>query len=128
MRLPADKHDQRAVEEFRTATPDEIAPYLAGLLEWIQDLNWPVARGIVEVLSRSDSRIVPHLKSILRGDDEVWKYSVLSSLALEVAPEVREELMDDVVRIINMPTEGEKTEDLPAVARDVLIKNSFEQR
>lgn len=47
---------------------------LPGLLEWIQDLNWPGAERIAAFLSEIGDPLIPHVKNVLRNhhDDEEW--------------------------------------------------------
>ena len=48
--LPKDKFDISAVEQLRTEDTQQVIPLLPKMLEWIQDMNWPVAKPMVEVL------------------------------------------------------------------------------
>ncbi|MFJ6211704.1 DUF5071 domain-containing protein [Lysinibacillus sp. NPDC092081] len=52
---------------------DKILPLLPNLLEWIQDMNWPVASSILELLLTFPEEIVPHVQNVLSSDDENWK-------------------------------------------------------
>lgn len=49
---------------------------LSGLLEWLQDMNWPGAQQIAEFLRSIGSPVVPHIREILKQhpDDEIWIY------------------------------------------------------
>ncbi|MFJ6266178.1 DUF5071 domain-containing protein [Lysinibacillus xylanilyticus] len=41
--LPRHKFDNDRVELIKKMDRDKILPLLPNLLEWIQDMNWPVA-------------------------------------------------------------------------------------
>ena len=125
MELPRTKLDTDIARRLEGLPPDTLAPHLPALLEWVQDINWPVARIIAPILARFDARIVPHLRTILQGDDDVWKYWVISAIIQEMDPAVREGVMDEIVRIINTPTEGERREEVDLVARDVMVLVSY---
>lgn len=49
------------------------------LLEWIQDLNWPGANIIVDFLVQFDDNLIEHFRKILKSDDKIWIYGLLSS-------------------------------------------------
>ena len=120
LRIPRDKHDLEAVEALAQQPVHELESLLPELLEWLQDYNWPVARALVPVLSRCGLEIVPPLKAVLQSDDDVWKYWLLEALVIHLKTEVREALRDDVLRIINQPTQGERDEEVVDAARDLL--------
>lgn len=126
MQLPRDKGDTATAKMLAQRSLDELAPHLAELLTWIQDYNWPVAKIVGPVLTACDDRIVPHIRAVLSGHDDVWKYWTLSQVVAHLPKTVRDELMDEVVRIINSPTPGEKQEDVDLVARDVMVLYSSE--
>lgn len=120
MELPPHKHDLETARAFEDCSLDELAPHLGGLLEWIQDINWPVARVVLPILARADDRIVPHIQAILVSDDDVWKYWVIDALAPRLDASVRSQLMDAVTRIANEPTEGEVADEVHLVAASLL--------
>ena len=60
-----------------------VAPLLKGMLEWVQDPNWPVARVLYPFLGTIGVPIAPFLREVLATDDEDWIFFVISEL---VAP------------------------------------------
>lgn len=120
MDLPRHKSDLETALSLQACSLDELAPYLAELLVWFQDFNWPVAQRIAPILARSDARIVPHIRAVLDGDDDVWKYWVLDQLVSILDSSVRAALLEDVQRIIDEPTPGELAEEVHLVASDVM--------
>lgn len=53
-----------------------IKVILPGLLEWLQDMNWPGAAQIADLIREIGDPIVPYIKTVLKHhkDDEVWIY------------------------------------------------------
>ena len=127
MKLPQHKHDTAIAAVFGSLSMDELAPHLPELLGWMQDFNWPVAKVLQPILACSDRRIAPHIIDVLRGDDEVWKYWLLAELVIDLDASVRELLMDEIVRIINAPTDGERAEEVHLAAADVMVLYSHER-
>lgn len=46
--IPKDKHDINAIKNLDHYSYNEIKPICINLLEWIQDINWPVAKKYLE--------------------------------------------------------------------------------
>ena len=123
--LPADKHDCEAIARLKAAGRAAVVPLVPRLLEWIQDMNWPVARPVVELLSDYPDELVTPVRAVLRGDDDVWKYWVVSELLVDGPEELRDALSEDVMRIVNAPTPGEVAEEVHLAARDVVFVMSY---
>src|SRR5690348_13441096 len=87
--LPQHKHDHERFQRLRNLGYPAIAPVLPGLFEWVQDMNWPVAGEVASFLSSLGGAVQPQVKTVLEGDDGMWKYWVLSAI---IAPMPREEL------------------------------------
>ncbi|MEO1013484.1 MAG: DUF5071 domain-containing protein, partial [Bacteroidota bacterium] len=48
--IPKDKLDIEMAEKLNQYPYEEIKPIIPDLLEWIKDMNWPVARTVAEYL------------------------------------------------------------------------------
>ena len=118
--VPKDKFDEAAVAAAQAAGFPALNPVLPNLLEWLQDINWPVARGLVPVLAGAGPEIVPHIRVVLAGDDGMWKSVLIGWLIGELDPGVRALLMDDLVRLAEAPTHDDKYEDVDEYAQDLL--------
>lgn len=70
---------------------------LPKLLGWLRDMNWPGAHIIAEFLAQNQSLIAPAVGEILRGDDDVWKYWVLTALVPQFHRESVASLSDDLL-------------------------------
>ena len=97
-----------------------VEPILPELLEWLQDCNWPVARVLAPFLGSIGLPMLPHVRKLLEGDDDIWKYWVLSRV-VEESPTLAAALREDLERIANSPTASETAEELDRKAREILI-------
>lgn len=96
-------------------------PALPQMLEWLQDLNWPVA-GIFQPFLKGIGRpLAPYVRNILCGDDDGWKYSLLTAVVAQ-SPELALALKPELERIASKPSSGELDEDVSAVAIEILTK------
>ena len=112
---PSDKFDVKTAQAISASgNPPE-----AVLLEWIQDLNWPVAHILAPFLASSGAAIAPGIREVLCANDETWKYSVLIGVVAESA-ELKVILRSDLERIRDTPTRGEEAEGLPSLAIEIL--------
>ncbi|MED4531811.1 DUF5071 domain-containing protein [Metabacillus fastidiosus] len=82
--LPRHKHDFERVNELKRREREEILPLLPFLIEWMQDMNWPIAHDIAELLLTFPNEIVPLIKDVLAGNDDIWKYWCLKVLIKSV--------------------------------------------
>ncbi len=121
MQLPRDKQDIAAALALQAVPVDELGPHIPVLLEWLRDMNWPVARPVAAALARCGIQLVAPLRAALSSTDDIWKYWIVSHLLLEVDGHVRHSVADLIVRIRNAPTAGEITEEVHLAAGDVLI-------
>lgn len=118
--IPATKFDTTAIENAASLGFPTINPILSELLEWVKDGNWPVANGVLVLLAQAGPEIAPHINAIFGGDDEEWKYFILSGLVKNLKPEVAELLRPSVIRMARDPDVMEKAAEVDKVACDVL--------
>jgi hypothetical protein len=59
-----------------------VKSILPGLLEWIQDINWPGAGDIAVFLLEIGDPVIPYVKDVLNqhSDDEEWVYRIFNDL------------------------------------------------
>ena len=120
LRLPRDKFDLDAVDAV-AAAPGEALGLLPGLLAWLYDPNWPVARALAPVLPRVGPALGPALADVLRtGDDDDGKASILASLGPLLTPEQFEAVRPELERLATHPTEGERREGAAEEAERLL--------
>lgn len=124
MQLPIDKADVATADFLASLPPEAIRPHIPALLEWLQDMNWPVARPIAAVLAKCGLDLVEPIRAILQGDDSVWKYW-MASLLCDVEPNVRIALEDDIIRICEHPTAAEIVDEVHLAMRDVFLLMAY---
>jgi hypothetical protein len=117
--LPQDKHDTEAATALVAAGWESIVPMMPQILEWMQDMNWPVARVFQPFLANAGVRLVPFVRAVFATDDNVWKYNILVDIVGQ-SPELATALRADLERLANNPTVGERLEGVPEEAREIL--------
>ena len=118
--IPKDKFDTQAVVQATALGFPALNPILPDLLEWMQDLNWPVARDLAPVLARAGIEIVAPIKSIFAGDDLGWTYFLIMGLLPYVSTEVWALLEGDLRRFAEHPTPEQKLEEVDEIATETL--------
>ncbi|AEW03054.1 hypothetical protein A4D02_03400 [Niastella koreensis] len=79
--IPQHKDDQKVIESLKQLSFEEIKPIIPDLLEWLQDINWPIAGPVADILEPFSDSIVPDIIKILRTNDGLWKLWILTTLA-----------------------------------------------
>ena len=82
--IPKDKFDLEAVEHLKSLPASEVVPLLPELMTWMQDMNWPVAKPVVELLLTYPNEITPLIEDVLAGNDDMWVYWCLDKLILKL--------------------------------------------
>jgi hypothetical protein len=119
--IPQHKSDlEPAIKAIEAGFPT-VAPILPDLLEWLQDINWPVARILAPFLATIGIPLIPHIQEILKTDDEIWKYWIIVSI-INNSPELAKAFRADLERLAKAPEENEAREELNLVAQEVLEK------
>ena len=118
--IPKDKHDIAAVENLKSTDAEAVVPLLPKLFEWVQDMNWPVAEPMVELLLHYPNELTPLVDEVLRGNDDMWIYWCLVSIVPKLPFYSKLVLADAIEQIAAM----EKTpfnEDNIEAAQEALI-------
>jgi hypothetical protein len=118
--VPSSKGDLPAAKRAVAAGWPAVERVLPELLEWIQDVNWPVAPVLMPFLASVGDPLVPYLRPILEGKDIMWKYWIVSDLLLSTPLTVVDALRPELERLLASPTQEEAEIDLPDEARTVL--------
>src|SRR3954453_10350146 len=117
--LPSDKRDTEKVKAIVALGFPAVEPILPALLEWMQDINWPVAQALQPFLASIGAPLAPHIRSVLNTDDDVWKNWVLCHIVVE-SPELQTMLRADIEILATGPQGGEQAEELDVLARQIL--------
>lgn len=118
--LPRHKFDNERVEIIKKMDREKILPLLPRLLEWIQDMNWPVAPSVLELLLTFPEEIVPHVQDLLYSDDDNWKWFILRFLVTELPVESRAQFKEYLIRVAETPTHNEFAEEIDEIAKEIL--------
>ena len=121
MELPKDKFDFATVETLNKLPVEAIAPHIPELLVWLQDTNWPISKPVANLLSKQRKELIEPIRTVLYGNDAIWKKGIISDLVCNTDSEVRLSLSDELMRIANHPTKEEKEEETDLAARDAIF-------
>ena len=129
--LPQHKGDDAAVERLRQLPEAELLPLLPellpGLLGCLLDGNWPIAKGVGDLLAAHLHQLAPTLwepefLEALAGTDDIWKGNLLYLLDQAALPEFPPTVRQVIERIAHMPTPSEREYDTDEAARELLAK------
>lgn len=109
--VPRDKHDHERASAAIAAGYPAVESILFELLEWLQDMNWPVAQDLAPFLAGIGSPLIPHIRRIFETNDEMWKYWIIGAI-FQYSEEVAEVFRDELARIAYSPTDRELEEGL----------------
>lgn len=115
--IPRHKDDQEVIEQLKKLSFEEIKPIVPDLLEWLQDINWPIAGPVSEVLLPFTDEIAPYIVNILKSHDGIWKLWILTFLLRNTKNPI---FLEELERIAKFPTRDEIEEGVHMEAQDIL--------
>lgn len=120
--LPKDKFDLDVVNRLSSATPEQVSGVAPSLLEWIADMNWPVASEIIQVLPGFYKVLLPNIESILTNPDNdiIWRCNIISKLLTQFPKESLLPLFPIIQKYADFIPQNEDEEDLKNVALDLV--------
>jgi hypothetical protein len=119
--VPRSKHDDEAADAAIAAGYPAVDPILPDLLEWLQDMNWPVAQSLAPFLASIGEPLIPHLKKIFESNDVIWKGWIVSRI-IEENHGLALSFRDYLESLVNISPKDEDDEWLIECARGVLEK------
>lgn len=122
--LPKHKGDLEAIANLKSYTHQQVKPIVPELLTWLQDLNWPVAGPIALHLQSIAEHITDDIISIIKGQDEVWKYWLVLVFGTNATAPIAPKLLAEFKRIATQPTKAEIAEEIQELALEVINKVS----
>lgn len=122
--MPSDKMDTARAEELVSFGYPTVVDALPSIIEWIQDLNWPVARVLRPFLAEIGAPLAPHVLAVLKTNDETWKWSVLNGVVAH-SRELAESIRPELERLAEAPTPSEVHEELNDMARQIVADLSL---
>ncbi|WP_253896093.1 DUF5071 domain-containing protein [Solibacillus sp. R5-41] len=102
----------------------EVIPLLPQLLEWIQDMNWPVAEPVLEVLLQYPTKLIPHVEEVLLGNDDMWIYWCLVKV-FPALPDFSKQVLVNAVEQLAMQKITPFNEDIVETAKEALQSCHF---
>jgi len=118
--IPSSKFDLNACEVLQKTSPEVLRAEIRSLLVWVQDINWPVALPVMNALKLQGSYLVAPISEVLRGNDESWKYNVLTYFLPSLESSVVKELQPEILRIAMSPTKPEIREQVNEAASQLI--------
>ncbi|WP_254848748.1 DUF5071 domain-containing protein [Paenibacillus odorifer] len=109
--ISKDYWDGAAETVIRLGYP-RVKSILPGLLEWIQDLNWPGAGEIAGFLLEIGDPMIPYVKDVLNqhSDDQEWVYWIFEKLIDHWNTKQVQQIQAELIKISQ-----EKANDLSAL-------------
>jgi len=117
--IPTSKFETAKAERLVALGYPAVGPVLPQILEWVQDLNWPVARVFQPFLVSIGAPLAPFVRTVLATSDDSWKHYVVIGI-VGASTELAHALRQDLERIVRSPTPGEVAEEVSDVAAEVL--------
>ncbi|MFG4001547.1 DUF5071 domain-containing protein [Flavobacterium aquidurense] len=115
--IPKDKFDYETVDRLKSCSYDQIESIIPELLEWLQDMNWPISQPIAEYLLPFFEKIAPEILKILQGKDEVWKYWMLVTFGKITKDKL---VLEEINRIAKNPTQEEADNEVSEIANEII--------
>lgn len=106
--IPKHKDDQKVIAGLKKLSFEQLRPIVPELLEWLQDMNWPIARPVADILEPHVDRIVPEIMEIFKTNDGLWKMWILLNLLKNTANPI---LLGEIERVAKFPTRDEIQEE-----------------
>lgn len=114
--VPKDKSDIETAQKLFQYSYEEIKEIVPELLEWLQDMNWPVARYVADYLLTILDKIEVDVFEILKGNDLVWNDWLLTVFGMHIKSE---DIKKEILRLAISPSENEKRECLNETAIEI---------
>ncbi|WP_375102815.1 DUF5071 domain-containing protein [Paenibacillus sp. RS8] len=118
--ISKDYWDGAAETVVRLGYP-RVKSVLTGLLEWLQDTNWPGAGQISVFLREIGDPMIPYVKKVLNhhSDDQEWVYNIFEELINHWNTKQVLQIQEELIKISQ-----EKASDLTAL-RILLTHNVY---
>ena len=120
--IPKDKLDTETAEKLKQFSYEEVKLIIPNLLEWIQDMNWPVSRVVADYLITISENLTSEIIDILNGKDEMWKYWTIGVFGIYSEKPLQPEVKEIINRIANNPSLEEIENEVNLQAINALNK------
>lgn len=117
--LPASKYDVEKAQELIDRGWPAVEPVISSILEWLQDLNWPVAKVFQPFAVSVGAPLAPAVRQVLLGSDSGWKYSLLVGV-VALSQELELALIPELECLATRPSSSDQAEGLQELALEIL--------
>jgi hypothetical protein len=117
--IPATKFETDKASALVQLGFPAVEPVMPQILEWLQDLNWPVGHVFQPFLASIGQPLAPYIRVVLAGEDDGWKYSLLR-VVVDQSPELARALRPELEHVAKNPSAGEVKEEVNQVAIEIL--------
>ncbi|WP_197081653.1 DUF5071 domain-containing protein [Paenibacillus sp. E194] len=124
--LPTDKCDYDSIDRLKSLKPEELQRIIPELLEWTQDINWPVAPKIIEILIPLDKLLLPQLRVILRCNEYDWIENCLWYLVRRLNSDTLLELRNELVMLSKSTNPNFIEYEIPQICKEIMSTHSME--
>lgn len=117
--IPATKFETEKASALVKLGFPAVEPVIPQILEWLQDLNWPVGHVFQSFLSSISQPLAPYIRAVLLGQDDGWKQSLLIAIVYK-SPELAHALRPELEHVAKNPSAGESAEEVDQIAIEIL--------
>jgi hypothetical protein len=118
--IPKNKHDFETVERIKRADNQSIQEVLPQIFDWLEDINWPVAKELVKVLPKFDELIIPFVVDLMHRPDGLREYSIYYNMLPLLTQSQLQLLKEELERVAHNPSPFEKEEEYDKIAVEYL--------
>ena len=127
--IPKNKEDVDFIKNLNLKSIKEIKGIIPKLLEWMQDINWTQTGLLFDYFSPYINEIDNEIVDILKGNDGLWKYSILLGLILNPSADImpNDRILYAVQKLYENATEDDIESGNIELAEEILEKYKFNQ-
>jgi len=118
--VPKNKSDYESIARLKTLKNEGIEQIADEILEWVQDINWPIASEICDLLIPLDTKIISGVRKILNTEDYDWIYNCLNYIVKFLSKDAILEIEEELMRIVLTPNNEEVEMELPELSKEIL--------
>lgn len=118
--IPKDKFDNSTINQLCRLTDDEMQPIIFDLLEWLQDYNQPIAKDILPIVVLHQNIAMPHILTILQGNDIMWQYWVIELVIPYLIDPNKQLVKSELERLSSLEIIDEDIEEIVKLSKNCL--------
>ena len=110
--IPKHKSDFSSIQQLETLTDEDFEKIGLEVLAWMQDINWPIAAAIRDLVVSKQNVMTGHILTVLKGEDEWWKYGLITNVLPFISKNNLEHLLPQLGKMYDAPTPAEIKEEV----------------